>query len=122
MKRLLAALARLSAGANPLSPEQTDWLRRELAACGLPAQGHTPAGDTWSLIMEGDGDERASARITIPASGCGSVLLSRGWRHVDATESQDGELHTAPTTTRTTNGGRAAAQALLARLPRKDAA
>jgi hypothetical protein len=114
--RLLTALSRLSAGLTQLTPEQTAWMRREIAASALPAHASSPAGQTYSLDLVGDHDEQANALITIPARGCGAVLLARGWRHVDASEEQTTETVQAPPAN-TTNGGRAAAQALLARLP-----
>lgn len=120
--QLLTALARLPAGHSTLTIEQTAWLRSKLAACGLSAHSSTPAGDTWSLDLEGALDERASALITLPPRGCGSVLMTRGWRHVDASESQLTEQAAPAPTKTTTNGGRAAAQALLARLANKKAA
>ena len=116
MSRLLTALSRLSAGLTQLTPEQTSWMRREIAASELPAHASSPAGQTYSLDLVGDHDEQATAQITIPARGCGAVLLTRARRHVDASDSQELEtVQAAPANT--TNGGRAAAQALLARLP-----
>lgn len=120
--RLLTALSRLSAGLTQLTPEQTAWMRREIAASALPAHASSPAGQTYSLDLVGDHDEQANALITIPARGCGAVLLTRGWRHVDASEEQTTEtVQAAPASINTTNGGRAAAQALLSRLSKKAA-
>jgi hypothetical protein len=119
--RLLTALSRLSAGLTQLTPEQTAWMRREIAASALPAHASSPAGQTYSLDLVGDHDEQANALITIPARGCGAVLLTRARRHVDASDSQELETVQAPPAN-TTNGGRAAAQALLARLPNVRAA
>ena len=118
MSRLLDALARLPAGPSDLTPDQTSWLRRELAAAGLAPQKTSTDAQTWHLSLEGYYDEQASARITLPTEGCGSALINRGWHHVDASIEQVAEQAT-PITKNITNGGRNIAQALLARLPSK---
>lgn len=102
MSALLEALALLPAGSSDLTPEQACWFAAQLAAEGIAPAGGAGAWMTWDFELEGEGGERASARITLNRRGTrGSAYVRRGARYVD--ESADNMMIVAMPTTRTNN-------------------
>lgn len=109
MNALLEALALLPAGSSDLTPEQACWFAAQLAAEGIAPAGGAGAWMTWDFELEGEGGERASARITLNRRGTrGSTFVTRGARYIDES---DGEMFVAMPTTRHNN--RPAAMALV---------
>lgn len=100
MSALLEALALLPAGSSDLTPEQAAWFAAQLA--GIAPAGGAGAWQTWDFELEGEGGERASARITLNRRGTrGSAYVRRGARYVD--ESADNMMVVAMPTTRNNN-------------------
>ncbi len=110
MSALLEALALLPAGSSDLTPEQACWFAAQLAAEGIAPAGGAGAWMTWDFELEGEGGERASARITLNRRGTrGCAYVARGARYVD--ESGENAIVAMPTTR--TNNNRPAAMAMV---------
>lgn len=114
MSALLEALAQLPAGSSELTAEQAAWFKAQLAAAGVAPAGGAGVWKTWDLDLEGAGDERAQARLTLNARGtAGSAFVVRGARHVDERESQLVEVAQPRRPSSIKNNNRAGALALV---------
>ena len=107
----------LSEGTRALTPEQTRQVRVELSA--ISPTTRTVRHDTWRLEVELEGRGSGEVRVVLPRdrAASGSLTWSPDGEWVDESVSQLDEPE--PSVVRESNGGRAIAAAMLARLESK---